>query len=140
MLDTNVVLDLLLFKDPRVQPLHQALTESRLRWIATAPMLAELDRVLRRPALASRGHDSARMMAAAQCLCLPVTAGADTRHRAPRCSDADDQVFIDLAWHWPAALLFSRDRAVLRLARPAKAHGLWIGTPERWAALPPAHP
>ena len=138
VLDTNVVLDLLLFHDPRVQPLHRALVDFTLRWIATAPMLAELDRVLRRPALAAWGHDSDQVMAAAQRLCLPVSACAAMRGRAPRCTDADDQIYIDLAWHWPTGLLFSRDRALLRLARQARAHGLWIGTPERWSAPSPA--
>ena len=140
VLDTNVVLDLLLFKDARAQPLHQALARSQLCWIATAPMLAELDRVLRRPALAPWGHDADLVMAAAQGLCRAVSVDAEARHRAPRCTDPDDQIFIDLAWHWPAALLFSRDRAVLRLARQARAHRLWIGRPEQWAALPPTRP
>ena len=132
VLDTNVVLDLLLFHDPRVQPLHRALVDFTLRWIATAPMLAELDRVLRRPALAAWGHDSDQVMAEAQRLCQRVANCAETGGRVPRCTDPDDQLFIDLAWRWPATLLFSRDRALLRLARPAEPHGLWIGLPERW--------
>ena len=44
-----------------------------------------------------------------------------TPARAPvTCSDPDDQKFIDLAWAWPARVLFSRDRAVLKLARAAQ--------------------
>jgi len=50
-----------------------------------------------------------------------------------RCSDSDDQKFIDLAVASGAAWLISRDRAVLRLARRASAFGLAIVTPERWA-------
>lgn len=134
VLDTNVVLDLLLFRDPRGQALHQALSDQLLRWITTEQMLVELDWVLHRSALAAWGHDSALVMAQARRLCSTVPASAEGGSRVPRCTDPDDQMFIDLAWRWPAALLFSRDRALLRLARPARLHGLWIGTPEQWPA------
>lgn len=134
VLDTNVVLDLLLFKDRRVQPLHQALTDRGLCWIATERMLDELGLVLHRAALAHWGHDSDQVMAEAHRLCQRVASCSETGGRVPRCTDRDDQMFIELAWRWPASLLFSRDRAVLRLARPARVHGLWIGTPERWTA------
>lgn len=137
VLDTNVALDLLLFLDQRVQALQQALTGQSLRWIATEPMLDELSRVLRRAALAHWGHDSDQVMAEARRLCQGVAGCAETDSRVPHCTDPDDQMFIDLAWRWPAKLLFSRDRAVLRLARPARAQGLWIGTPERWPATGP---
>ena len=139
VLDTNVVLDLLLFKDSRVQHLRQALIARALRWIATERMLVELGQVLRRAALAHWGHDSEVLMAEALQCCQRVDVCAESGGRVPRCIDPDDQIFIDLAWRWPAMLLFSRDRAVLRLARPARAHGLWIGTPERWPTPTPAH-
>ena len=140
VLDTNVVLDLLLFKDLRVRALHQALTAEGLRWIATERMLDELGLVLRRAALACWGHDSNQVMAEAQRLCQRVASCDETGGRVPRCTDTNDQMFIDLAWRWPATLLFSRDRALLRLARPARPHGLWIGTPERWTATRPTDP
>ena len=138
VLDTNVVLDLLLFKDRRVQTLHQALAAHQLCWVATEAMLCELDHVLRRPQLSAWGHSSDHLMAEARRLCQQVPACNDTAGPVPRCTDADDQIFIDLAWRWPAPLLFSRDHALLRLARRARAHGLWIGTPERWPAVPQA--
>lgn len=140
VLDTNVVLDLLLFKDLRVQALRLALGAQGLRWIATERMLDELGQVLRRAALAHWGHDSDQVMAEARGLCQPVASLAETAGRVPRCADPDDQMFIDLAWRCPATLLFSRDRALLRLARPARLHGLWIGTPERWPAKIVNHP
>ena len=54
----------------------------------------------------------------------------------PRCSDPDDQIFIDLAIAQGAQLLLTRDRALLKLARKAQRHGVWVATPERWAAQP----
>ena len=138
VLDTNVVLDLLLFADPRVQALRDALTTQRLAWLATEAMLTELSHVLRRPALAVWGHDSAHLLDAALTLCRQVATPAADSLRVPRCTDPDDQIFIDLAWRQPAAWLFSRDRALLRLARAARPHGLWIGLPEHWPLAAPA--
>ena len=49
-----------------------------------------------------------------------------------RCTDADDQKFIDLALGARAVALLSADRAVLRLARRAAAFGLVITTVAGW--------
>ena len=49
-----------------------------------------------------------------------------------RCTDPEDQMFIDLAVQLGGATLLSRDRAVLKLARRAQAYGVSILTPERW--------
>ena len=57
---------------------------------------------------------------------LPL-AGAATRMR---CTDPDDQKFIDLALGHRARWLVTRDRAVLKLARRARTLGLNIVTPE----------
>mgnify|MGYP001356571340 FL=1 len=46
VLDTNIVLDLCVFRDPAVEPLRQSLDQRVLQWIATAPMREELARVL----------------------------------------------------------------------------------------------
>lgn len=134
VLDTNVVLDLWLFSDPRAAPLLAALQTGRLGLIVTAPMLAELADVLQRPFASAWPQPASAVLASLQAWSREVTPPA-APSQAPRCSDADDQKFVDLAWAWPARWLISRDRAVLKLARPALAHGLQIVTPERWAAL-----
>jgi uncharacterized protein len=135
VLDTNVVLDLWLFGDVRSAPLRQALAVGRLTPLTTAPMLAELADVLQRPFTAGWPVPPAQAMVGLQNCARLVEPPSPVAPPAPRCTDPDDQKFIDLAWHWPAAWLISRDRAVLRLAKPAWAHGLRIVTPERWAAL-----
>ena len=48
VLDTNVVLDWLVFRHAPSAPLHRAIEAGELRWIATAPMRAEWDHVLAR--------------------------------------------------------------------------------------------
>jgi len=117
VLDTNIVLDLLVFEDPQVQPLSRRLGAGELRWLATAAMREELARVLRYPKLAERvasqrGDESA------------VLADFDRHARLvddpPRasvtCGDPDDQKFIDLAVAHRCTLL-SKDREVLRMRK-----------------------
>jgi putative PIN family toxin of toxin-antitoxin system len=117
VLDTNIVLDLLLFQNPQAQGLRQALDQQQLRWLATAPMRAELVRVLAYPkiavVLARLDHSVAPLLA-------QWDAGVSLVEVAPRCTvrcrDPDDQMFIDLAMAHRAQLL-SKDALVLRLAK-----------------------
>ncbi len=132
VLDTNVVLDLWLFGDMRAQPLQQALQDGRLTALVTAPMLAELVDVLSRPFANGWPVAPSQVLTTLQTRSRLVDPPVPSPP-APRCTDGDDQKFIDLAWSWPASMLFSRDRAVLKLARAALRHGLQITTPERWA-------
>ena len=46
VIDTNVALDLWVFKDPRTDSVQQALKRGEIFWIATAAMREELKRVL----------------------------------------------------------------------------------------------
>lgn len=137
VLDTNVVLDLLVFGDARAQGLHLALQAGALLPVATAAMLDELADVLSRPILARWQVDAPAVLEQARRLCRQVDAPPKTAG-APCCADPDDQIFIDLAWAWPARWLFSRDRALLDLARAAGPRGLGVLTPAAWAAQPSA--
>ncbi len=135
VLDTNVVLDWLLFGEPAVATLVQAVTQGRLRWVVTAPMRDELAHVLARGLAAARGADVATLLAtwdrhAALCP-EPPSQGL------LRVTDPDDQKFVDLAMAAGARWLVSRDRAVLKLARRAAAAGVAIVTP-RSLDTPPA--
>lgn len=136
VLDTNVWLDLLLFEDARAAPLLAALIAGRVTALSTQPMLDELADVLSRPFASGRAVAPGTVPARALALSRLID-GANLAERcalkSPRCSDPDDQKFIDLAWAWPAAWLISHDRALLTLARPARNRGLAIGTPAAWA-------
>jgi predicted nucleic acid-binding protein len=131
--DTNVVLDWLWFGDPRVQAVAGAVRAGRLHWLGSAPMRDELAAVMARGHLPERGREPSAVLAEFDQWCrLDMPAPA-----APlRCSDPDDQKFVDLALGMRATALFTRDRCVLRLARPARTFGLWVGTPESWGPEP----
>ena len=114
VLDTNVVLDLWLFADPRFAGLAQALSHS-LRWVATAEMREELSRVLRYEHVMrlceKRGVQAEELLRRFDELALlcPVAP------KAPyTCKDPDDQKFIDLALA-QRATLYSKDKYVLAL-------------------------
>jgi putative PIN family toxin of toxin-antitoxin system len=124
VLDTNIVLDLLVFKDPATLPLQQALQARRLRWIATAAMREELSRVLAYPQIVPR---LAYYQLGADAVLAAFDRQALRVETAPRvavvCKDPDDQKFIDLAVAHRARLL-SKDHAVLRLRKRLQALGV----------------
>lgn len=137
VLDTNVVLDLLVFNDSRAAALRHSLERRELHWVATAAMFDELADVLARPDILRRRADPLTVLQEAHALLHrligPPTAALHGPQRAPRCADPDDQMFIDLAWSCSAQWLFSRDRALLALAKPSRLRDLRIAVPEVWA-------
>lgn len=113
VLDTNIVLDLFVFDDPAAQALKSAVITGQLQWLATEAMRIELARVLDYPQVAKRMTRDG--LAGTQVL-LAFDTHARIVAAAPKapvtCSDADDQIFIDLAVAHQAWLL-SKDQAVL---------------------------
>lgn len=132
VLDTNVVLAWLLFRDPTVERLAIAVESGAVRWLVTDAILVESTHMLRHPSLERWRHfsDSAllRCRQLAEMREPPIApVGA-----WPRCSDPDDQMFIDLAISSRARWLISRDRAVLKLRRRLAVHGVVVVTPQAW--------
>ncbi len=128
VIDTNIVLDLFIFEDPRCAALKQALHHQQLRWISTQVMRDELERVL------VYTHLQPRMtfykVTAAQVL-TQFDAHAHLQAVASRavyvCKDEDDQKFIDLAAAHSAALL-SKDKAVLSMRKRLAQLGVAVSS------------
>lgn len=139
VLDSNAVLDWLLFGDAAMQPLAQAIAAGACRWIVTPALQAELAHVLAR-GLASRPQaDAAPLWRTWQALACPVAEPPDTPPPPGlRCTDGDDQKFLAVALAHGARWLVSRDRALLKLRRRALARGLLIVTPAQWALPTPS--
>jgi len=137
VLDTNVILDGWVFGNPAWAPMGEALAAQQLQWVVCASMLDELRFVLARPQPAR--FEAARQAALLdterwqQARVVPAPSSEDLPRL--RCSDRSDQQFIDLALAQRARWLISRDKALLKLARRAAAHGVTITTPERWPGL-----
>jgi hypothetical protein len=138
VLDSNTVLDWLLFRDPAGLAVGTAVTSGRMRWAGTADMRGELAHVLARGGFGHWQPDLPSIWAAWSRHCVevpaPPAAGAAPRFH---CTDPDDQKFIDLAVALQARWLLTRDRAVLKLARRLRTVGVEVVTPTAWAARQP---
>jgi len=133
VIDTNVVLDLLHFDDAVARPLRLALEVGRLRCVVTDSTLEEWRRVLAYPEFGLGSARQAELYARYEALSSRANGmgGSSLPHkgtpihyglkpvwsRMPRCSDPDDQKFIELAAEIHALGLVSKDRAVLKLRR-----------------------
>ena len=140
VLDTNVVLDLLHFDDATARPLRQALEAGRVRCVVSDATLDEWRRVLAYPEFDLDEARQAALFARYQTLSVladSADSGVGLPHkgtrihdvllypsgwnpvwsRMPRCSDPDDQKFIELSAAVHAQGLVSKDRAVIKLRR-----------------------
>lgn len=135
VMDSQSVLDWLYFEDPCTQAWESWRLAGHWRWVAAPEMRDELAHVL------GRGHLPAKGRSAQQVLddmdrrvawqALPIL-GAGQRLR---CTDPDDQKFIDAAMGWQVRWLVSRDKAVLKVGRRAqRLCSLQILPPGHWAA------
>jgi uncharacterized protein len=133
VLDTNALLDWLVFADPRIQPLVNALEGSHLHWVSCVAMRQELTHMLGHARLSRWSPDAAAALAQFDRLATVRPAPPANPHTRLRCTDADDQIFIDLALAEGARWLLTHDRALLKLARRAAPAGLRILRPAEWS-------
>jgi len=141
VIDTNAWLDWLVFEDPAIHALRDAVLDGRLQPVASERLRAELADVLRRaPLLAQACAARSRrglppepppldgLLLRFDALCMRAP---DAIHCGLACSDPDDQFWLDLAVEQRASWLISKDRALLKLDRQAmKRFGLRISTPQ----------
>ena len=131
VIDTQIVMEWLVFKDAKAAPLAQALEQGLVRWIGSPAMLGELRHVLGRGIAAKFAPDLPLIEQAFARHCLTIDARPLPAVRLV-CRDPNDQMFIDLAIAARARWLISRDRDLLALAKRARTAGLAILTPEAW--------
>jgi putative PIN family toxin of toxin-antitoxin system len=141
VLDTNIVLDWLVFHDPDVTSLQRALEQGRVEIITHDPAIDELRRVLGYAHLALAIEQQqdvlVRYHSHTHRVTLPAGANLDDLRLPPgfpRCRDGDDQHFLALAWHARADALVSKDAAVLALSRRLRKFGVTVLDREQLAA------
>jgi uncharacterized protein len=135
VLDTNVWLDWLVFDEPTLAPLRAAHAAGRVEIVMDAACEAELARVLAydlgKHTIGAKAQASCieRCRGVAKRVEMPVTATAPSAASGvgsasatiaaglPRCSDPDDQKFLELALASRADVLVTKDQALLDLAR-----------------------
>ncbi len=123
ILDTNIVLDLLVFQDSRANWIRDGIARGQFELIYSSEMLVELTDVIARPQFAQSGYDQSTVLSS-------WTQMAIHKPTPPRCSfrcdDPDDQAFIDLAYHYRPSQLLSKDRKVLQMQRTLGEQGVWV--------------
>jgi putative PIN family toxin of toxin-antitoxin system len=132
VIDTNVLLDLFVFHDPRWNGLLDALQSGAVQGVTREDCRQEWLHVLHYPHLPL--DETKREAAAAEFdrLIGISDAGASTAP-LPVCSDRDDQKFLELARDAEAAVLVTKDKALLKLARRTARAGMFrIMTPQAW--------
>lgn len=132
VIDTNVCLDLLVFRDERWAPLLAALESGAVEAVTRADCRDEYNIVLHYRHLPL--DEASRPLAAARFDQLVSVVAPDAMHiRLPVCTDRDDQKFLEIARDSGAAILITKDKALLKLARKTAQLGLFrILLPEAW--------
>lgn len=139
VLDTNVCLDLLLFKDPSTADLVQQLHNGSCRAYRSAATSEEWRRVLGYSVWGLSAQRQRELAAAFAASTLEVAVPADADPALPRCRDKDDQKFLQLAATVPVTALISKDRDLLKLAKPCRRRGLFaVLSPAQWSGMTPA--
>jgi putative PIN family toxin of toxin-antitoxin system len=125
VLDTNVILDLLVFKDPSTEPIRLMLDAKIVDAVRSEASMLELVDVIQRPIFKlSREEQDSILQAWASVTQLLENTAIES---APFiCRDLDDQIFLDMAYSIRPAVLFSKDLRLLELRVSAKGHGVEI--------------
>jgi predicted nucleic acid-binding protein len=114
VLDTNVILDLLVFKDPSAELIQLALDTRCVDAVRTAASLFELVDVIGRPTFKLSPEEQA-VIIRTWVSSTRLLENAAIEPAPFACRDLDDQVFIDMAFSVRPALLLSKDLRVLEL-------------------------
>ncbi|MET0265960.1 MAG: putative toxin-antitoxin system toxin component, PIN family [Duganella sp.] len=132
VIDTNVCLDLFVFQDPRWATLLAALESGAVEAVTRSDCRDEYNIVLHYKHLPL--DDDSRPLAAARFDALiKVVAPAESGVRLPVCTDRDDQKFLEVARDAQAAVLITKDKALLKLAKRLTKAGMFkVVVPEKW--------
>jgi putative PIN family toxin of toxin-antitoxin system len=137
ILDTNVWLDWFVFAhevDAPIAVLKQVLAKSSATVLMTQAMWDEWVDVLGRAQFNIERERQAEILAQTRAMVEWIPTPPTPFDRI-RCSDKDDQVFIDVALVLSVDWLISKDKHLLSLRQRAKKRGVHIVTPEQWRQM-----
>lgn len=142
VLDTNIVLDWLVFNDPSTDMLSSLQQAAQFVLLTHEPAIAELRRVLNYPSLKLDGTRQQSILARYQAMATQANLPDDFSLQNlqlppgfPLCKDPDDQHFLALAFHTQADALVSKDKALLALRKRAAKFGVKICAVTQLSAL-----
>lgn len=133
VLDTNVCLDLFVFRDPRWILLMNGLNEGSIKAITRDDCRQEWLAVLNYPHLPVQTDQKENIIQEFDRLIELQTPPEPLAIKLPVCSDKDDQKFLEITRDTRADVLVTKDKALLKLARKTRQLGLYeIETPEKF--------
>lgn len=131
VLDTNTVMALWWWQDPKLAPLARAIETGDFALAAREDTLEELTRVLAYRQFGIPAARQADIAKAYRSRCTLAPPPSPEASQLPACRDPDDQKFLELTRDAGATLLVSRDKLLLRLDRHHLVRALYrIRTPE----------
>ena len=137
VLDTNVILDLLVFKDPSTEPIRLMLDAKLVDAVRSEASMLELVDVIQRPIFKLSQQEQEMILQAWEGVTRLLENTAI--ESAPFiCRDDDDQIFLDMAYSIRPAVLLSKDLRVLELRVSAKCHGVEISNQYDYLQVPPS--
>jgi putative PIN family toxin of toxin-antitoxin system len=119
VLDTNVWLDWLVFGDPGVAALRASFEKREAQILIDEACKAELVRVLGYRFYKETLSEDKQRACLAECRRIATRVERKEAPALPRCRDADDQKFLELALAGKADVLLTKDGKLLRLASRA---------------------
>ncbi len=132
VIDTNVLVSALIFKDSRHLPLRQAWQQRRVTPLLSIATYRELKHVLGYPMFKLEDQQITEAVALLGPYIEWVVVDPQRTEALPRCSDRDDQKFLQVALCGNADALLSYDRALLKMKRglpfPVLKPEAWSGT------------
>ena len=131
--DTNICLDFFIFHDPVSCQLLNYLKTGKLLAVTRTDCREEFLTVLDYPKLALSEHDKEQAIAGFDHFMKLTDTETKNRDFLPICKDPDDQKFLETAFDTNAKILFTKDKALLKLARHNRKRGLFrIISPRQW--------
>ena len=125
ILDTNILLDIFVFQDIKTQDLKQAMNDRQIAVFASQKTIAELADVIARPLFGLEPQQQNEILEQWQSI-SKFQDDASLPQAPWTCADADDQIFLDLAFHLKPAILVSKDNELLKLASRAAKENILI--------------
>ena len=125
ILDTNILLDIFVFQDIKTQDLKQAMNDRQIAVFASQKTIAELADVIARPLFGLEPQQQNEILEQWQSI-SEFQDDASLPQAPWTCADADDQIFLDLAFHLKPAILVSKDNELLKLASRAAKENILI--------------
>ena len=117
VIDTNVLVSALIFKDSRHLPLREAWQQKRVTPLLSIATYRELKHVLGYPMFKLEDEQITDAVALIGPFIEWVAIDAERAAALPKCSDRDDQKFLQVALCGNADALLSYDRALLKMKR-----------------------